>query len=114
MSMMYRLKQTGDTIVEVLIAVVVVSVILVGAYTISNVSMRQIRISQERGEAQKIASGQLEQIVGCTPAPASLVGGTIYSMAILCNVNTVEVKVTWTSVSGLSEEVSMFYKVPTP
>lgn len=111
---MQPLKQTGDTIVEVLIAVVVVSVVLVGAYTISNASLRQIRISQERGEAQKIAAGQLERLSGCVSSGPTVVGTSIYSVGSSCTANTVEVKVTWTAVNGLPEEVSMFYKVPTP
>ncbi len=114
MSISQPLKQTGDTIVEVLIAVVVVSVVLVGAYTISNASLRQIRISQERGEAQKIAAGHLERLYGCVSSGSSVVGSSIYSVSSSCTDNTVEVKVTWTAVNGLSEEVSMFYKVPTP
>ena len=52
--------QAGDTIVEVLIAVAVVSSVLVGAFSIANRSSTQIRASQERSEALKIASSAIE------------------------------------------------------
>lgn len=57
-----NINQRGDTIVEVLIAVAVVSSVLVGAFSISNLSLRQIRAAQERTEAQKIAQSYVEKI----------------------------------------------------
>jgi len=60
------LNQKGDTIVEVLIAVVIVSSVLVGAFTISNLSLKQIRMSQERSEAQKVAQQFAESIDSLT------------------------------------------------
>lgn len=60
--MYLKLKQTGDTIVEVLIAIAVVSAVLSGAYTIANKSSIQIRDAQERGEAQKFASEIVERL----------------------------------------------------
>lgn len=110
------LHQKGDTIVEVLIAVVVVSVVLVGAYTISNASLRQIRMAQERGEAQKLAVGELEKITSCVPSSApSIIGSTQYSVSITCPAaNTVIVKVAWEGLNSRGptdlEEVSMYYK----
>ncbi len=59
---MVRNNQTGDTIVEVLIAIVVVSSVLVGAFSISNLSLKQIRMAQERGEAQEIAKQSTENL----------------------------------------------------
>ena len=57
-----RLKQAGDTIVEVLIAIAVVSSVLAGAYVSSNKALQQSRQSQERGEALKYAEAQVEQL----------------------------------------------------
>lgn len=57
-----RLKMTGDTIVEVLIAITVVSVILSGAYTVSNHSFRNTEQAQEHSEVLKLIQGQLERI----------------------------------------------------
>lgn len=53
-------NQFGDTIVEVLIAILVVSVVLTGAYGAANRSLGIIRQSQERSEALKILEGQIE------------------------------------------------------
>lgn len=59
---MIRLSQAGDTIVEVLIALTVVTSILGGAYITSNRSLNNNRQAQERGEALKIAESQLERL----------------------------------------------------
>jgi hypothetical protein len=54
----------GDTIVEVLIALVELTSVLVGAYVTANKSQNANRASQERGEATKAAEGQLEALKG--------------------------------------------------
>lgn len=59
---MKRLTQTGDTIVEVLIALVIVSTIMGGAYLSSNSSLTNSRQSQERGEALKYVETHLERL----------------------------------------------------
>ncbi len=56
------LKERGDTIVEVLIAIAIVSLTLTGAYTSVNRSSNATRTAQERGEALKWAETQVEQI----------------------------------------------------
>ncbi len=55
-------SQRGDTIVEVLIATVVVSSVLVGAFSIANRSSVAIRAAQDRSEALKQASAGVETI----------------------------------------------------
>lgn len=60
--MIKRLNQAGDTIVEVLIAAAIVSLVLTGAFAVANASYRQIRMSQERGEAQRVAQSAIEQL----------------------------------------------------
>lgn len=62
------LGKAGDTIVEVLIAVVVVSSVLTGAFTISNMSLKSIRMSQERSEAQKLAQQAIESFNSLLPS----------------------------------------------
>jgi Tfp pilus assembly protein PilV len=57
-----RLQNTGDTIVEVLIALTVVTSILGGAYITSNRNLNNTRQSQERGEALKTAESQVERL----------------------------------------------------
>ena len=57
-----KTNQSGDTIVEVLIAMVVLSTVVIGAYQISNMSLKQIRMAQERTEAQEIARQATERL----------------------------------------------------
>jgi type II secretory pathway pseudopilin PulG len=56
---LYR-KQGGDTIVEVLIAIAVVSAVLGSAYAITNRNVQNSRQTQEHGQALKAAESQLE------------------------------------------------------
>lgn len=55
-------QQRGDTIVEVLIAVAVVTSVLAGAFTVSQASTLAVRDSQERGEALQLLQGQVELV----------------------------------------------------
>ncbi len=55
-------NRTGDTIVEVLIAVTVVGLSIGLAYGVANRSLKSSRQSQERTEAVKLAEGQTEQL----------------------------------------------------
>lgn len=57
-----KLGSVGDTIVEVLLAIAIVSVVLGGAYASATRSTQGLRQSQERGEALKILEAQLEQL----------------------------------------------------
>lgn len=64
------LSQKGDTIVEVLIAIAVMSLVLGGAFVMTNRNLIAARDAQERVNAVKLAEGQLEQIksmVATTP-----------------------------------------------
>jgi prepilin-type N-terminal cleavage/methylation domain-containing protein len=56
--------QRGDTLVEVLIAIAVVSLILGGAYVTTSRSLQATRAAQERSTALKLAESQIEQIKG--------------------------------------------------
>lgn len=57
-----KLSQVGDTIVEVMISVVVLSLVVGGAYSVANRSLKMGRQAQERSEALKLAESQLENI----------------------------------------------------
>lgn len=59
---MKRLGDIGDTIVEVLIALTVISLVLGGAYVSANRSLNNSRQAQERGEALKIVQSQVERL----------------------------------------------------
>ena len=56
------LKQRGDTIIEVLIAIAVASSVLAITYATMNRNMLTIRDSQERTEATKLLQGQIEAL----------------------------------------------------
>lgn len=57
-----QLDIKGDTIVEVMLALSVLGAVIVGGYSIATRSLNGVRVSQERGEALKIAEGQIETV----------------------------------------------------
>jgi len=57
-----KLTQRGDTIVEVLISIALISLVLTSAYVTTHRSSQGIRDSQEHAEALKLVEAQLEQI----------------------------------------------------
>lgn len=57
-----KLNQAGDTLIEVMIAMVVLSMVLGGAYVTANRSSNTVRAAQEKGEALKFVEGQVEQL----------------------------------------------------
>ncbi len=57
-----RFTERGDTIVEVLLAIVIVGAVLTGAYVTANQTLNANRSSQERSEALKYVEGQLEHL----------------------------------------------------
>lgn len=62
MQLKRNLHETGDTIVEVLIAIAVLSVVLGGAFAIANRSLTNITKAQEHTTALKYAEQQIERI----------------------------------------------------
>lgn len=60
------LNNTGDTIIEVLVCIAVVSTILGGAFVTTRQSQVGVRNSQEHAEALKLIESQLEQLRGDT------------------------------------------------
>jgi Tfp pilus assembly protein PilV len=69
--------QAGDTIVEVVIAIAVIAVVLIGAFVVTNRSLTAVRDSQEHSEALNLLQGQVEQLriaavqPGLNSAPSS-------------------------------------------
>lgn len=55
-------NQRGDTIVEVMIAITVISVILAGAFVVSQKSTNNVQDSQEHTMAQQVLQGQVEKL----------------------------------------------------
>jgi type II secretory pathway pseudopilin PulG len=123
----------GDTIVEVLIAIVVVSLVMAGAYVLSNNSAKAIRTAQERGEALKLAESQAEQIKIAVDAgtvlPASFcfegglqqpstnplciqTNGIPYQRSIAkIGSNNYVVKVQWDALAGDKNTVELDYRI---
>jgi prepilin-type N-terminal cleavage/methylation domain-containing protein len=64
-------KQAGDTIIEVIIAIAVISTILSGAFLVTTHSTRAVRDSEEHAEALQYLQGQVELL----RAAASHTGG---------------------------------------
>jgi Tfp pilus assembly protein PilV len=56
------LNQAGDTIIEVLFAVVVLGLAITTGYGMASLSLKQGRQAQERSEALKLAESQLEHL----------------------------------------------------
>ncbi len=129
------INNAGDTIIEVLIAIAVVSLLISGAYVLSNRSSKGIRMSQEHGEALKYAEAQLEQTKaaiensGASSLPAvpfcfisgtaTTVSGTNcdtstpvpYSQAVTTpSVNDYKVTITWPGVIQTQDSVELDYR----
>jgi prepilin-type N-terminal cleavage/methylation domain-containing protein len=68
-------RERGDTIVEVLIVIAVVSLILGGAYVTTNRSLQATRSAQERSIALKLAETQLERLKGLVETSPTLIFG---------------------------------------
>jgi Tfp pilus assembly protein PilV len=67
-------QQAGETIVEVLISILVISVALSGAFAISNRSQKTVQANQERYQAQILANSQadlLKNYVSNNPRPTN-------------------------------------------
>lgn len=62
-------NQKGDTIVEVLLAIAIVSAVLGGAYASASKSLQGTRQAQERGEALKLVEGQIERLKSTLGSP---------------------------------------------
>jgi prepilin-type N-terminal cleavage/methylation domain-containing protein len=95
-------SQRGDTLIEVLISILVVSTVLGAAYATTTRNVQIGREAQERSNALKLAEAQLEQLkaiaktdpdlIFATGAPASLcvnnAGAVVQSSDSTCQVGT--------------------------
>lgn len=97
-----RLNQVGDTMVEVLISMAIVSMILGGAYVTSNKSLLAVRDAQEHVDALKLASTQVESL-NAIPAVAYNSGPFCYGPnSTLQAVNTATGNCTFTGSGALA------------
>lgn len=131
-------RERGDTIIEVLIAIAIVSLVLVAAYVISNKNSQAIQATEERIQAQHLVESQIEALrvgngisspntcfVGTTPNPPANCtnftqagSGATYTVAItqvtVSGVTTYTIKANWTALNSVAtgdNNVTMFYRV---
>ena len=124
-------RERGDTIIEVLIAIGIVSLVLTSAYALTN---RNIQISQEVQEqayAQKLVERQVELLRaapikptmdGCfntsglpVSGPACQVtnGGASYTLLVhpLASASQYSVQAIWQTLDGKTANVTVYYQV---
>lgn len=74
--MSIKLRQTGDTIVEVLIVIVVMGVVVSAGYGIAIRSLQSTQLAQEKGYALKLAESQLERLKAAAAADPAILTKT--------------------------------------
>lgn len=133
----WSMSQKGDTIVEVLIAVGIVSLVLTSAYALTNRNVQGSQNIQEQGQAQKMVERQIELLrshrdtapdlcydengVSQTLTPdcrftssgvTAPVGftGLVYQVAITPDGSAYRVSASWETLGGNMADVTMYYK----
>src|SRR5487761_1385964 len=87
---MRRLTQAGDTIVEVLIAMAVISLVLAGAFLTTRNSQTGVLNSQEHAAALKLIESQLEQLRSVASANPPNLG--VFTTSKFCMVQGSQIK----------------------
>ncbi|HSX06133.1 MAG TPA: prepilin-type N-terminal cleavage/methylation domain-containing protein [Candidatus Saccharimonadia bacterium] len=133
---MLALNKRGDTIVEVLIAIAIVSLVLTAAYVISNKNTIAIQANQERIQAQHLVETQLEALraqgvlnttgdcfssagvevngAACTNFTEQGSGATYSATIKGPNSGVYQVSVKWSSLNGTTandSDVTMYYRL---
>ncbi|HSX43099.1 MAG TPA: prepilin-type N-terminal cleavage/methylation domain-containing protein [Candidatus Saccharimonadales bacterium] len=130
-------NERGDTLVEVLIAMAIISLVLVGAYVTSNRNAATLQATQEREQAQRVVEAQLELLrnsgtitsgncfdpisgsqtsgAGCDIKSSTTNSGATYKLSITGPVGGVyTVMARWTSLNSntdLDSSVTMYYRL---
>ena len=132
-----KIGSKGDTIIEILLAIAVLSLVLSISYGLANRSSQAIRQAQERSEAQKIAEEQLELLRGyfspeqpwedenhyrcfnssgnptATEADCHRGPDGRYNIINIEQIgNTFTVHMDWPNIRGGTDELSLAYKLP--
>lgn len=71
-----KLAERGDTIVEVLISIAVISLVLGGAFVTTNRSLQGTRQAQERVNATKLVESQIEQLRAVAASQSAFIFGS--------------------------------------
>ena len=135
-----RLQQRGDTMIEVLIAIAIASLVLTAAYVITNQNSQSIQANQERIQAQHLVESQIEALrangkldnsgdcfIGTTEtkptdpgSPCDTIGaagsGATYHVSVALDDTTqvYTITATWDSLGGTSDNdsnVTMYYRL---
>src|ERR1700677_849276 len=85
---MTKLHQRGDTIVEVLIAITIVSMILGGAYLTSHNSLDATQDAQEHDNALQLAQGQVELLRTLATTGSPIFSATVNATSFFCISNS--------------------------
>ncbi|MCA9327209.1 prepilin-type N-terminal cleavage/methylation domain-containing protein [Candidatus Saccharibacteria bacterium] len=129
-------SQRGDTIVEVLIATAIVSLILASAYALTNKNVLSIQAAQEQQYAQKLAEQQIELLRSASPAPnvagcfdtssgnlgmyaspttntaCKVTSGNLnYDIAVTPTGLQYAVQVSWDALGGNRAKVTLYYRI---
>ncbi len=131
-------NQRGDTIVEVLIATAIVSMVLTSAYAVTNRNVQIQQTIREQAQAQKLVSQQIESLRvdadiasvvlgGCYIAPMEKAsgeackvaadggapsGGAVFKLAIdkdTTSPGTYIVSATWETLGGQESNIRVYY-----
>src|SRR5688572_7799333 len=70
---MVKLRDSGDTIVEVMFAIAIVSSVLGVSYTTVSRATNNARQAQERGVATKLLESQVERLKAKASEPSSVI-----------------------------------------
>lgn len=89
-----RAKEKGDTIIEVLIAIAVISLVLGGAYVTTHRSLLATRGAEERVVGLKLVESQLEQIKGLAKVDPNQIFGASTPMPFCINQSGLPVSAT--------------------
>lgn len=132
-----KLDQRGDTIVEVLIAIAIVSLVLTSAYALTNKNVRATQEVQEQSYAQKLVEQQVELLRAANPKPSTTgcfdpsnggvaplisatcrptVGNLTYNLEVAPDAVTTgkyRIRATWDTLGGRTAQVTVYYKVAT-
>ncbi len=136
------MSQAGDTIVEALFAIAIISLVLTAAYITANNSQNTLRDAQERDQAITLAQSEAEILNAISPQPitahdfclspsnqavlrkpqcSGMGTDNLYSVTISnvsssrCrspNLETYKVQVSWPSLQGGTDYVYMYYQPP--
>lgn len=123
-------SERGDTIIEVLIATGIVSLVLTSAYALTNRNIQATQEVQEQAYAQKLVEQQVELLRASATKPASdgcfnasgvsvtgaackvTNGGASYTL-LVHPISAVQysARATWETLGGKSANVTVYYRI---